>query len=47
MPKPDSSSGLFRYVCKNYPKCEKIFLSNKKDEAMKSKTKHEKTCTSR
>ncbi len=43
----DLSGGMYRYLCKNHSKCGTVFISNKKDEAMKSKTTHEETCSSR
>ncbi len=44
MARSENSGGMFRYKCKNHPRCEAIFLSNKRQEALDQRSKHEKRC---
>ena len=46
MARSENSGGMYRYKCKNHPKCEAVFLSNKREQALKQKAKHEKKCYS-
>lgn len=45
MARSENSGGMFRYTCKNNPRCEMIFIGNKRTVALEAKNKHEKKCS--